>query len=219
MEAFQTQTNRISRETHAALRRERVITRQKKLNSLLCRAQIPRRYTNASLDFPAPSQLAAYRFGKHFVDSFERRLETGAGALIYGGIGTGKTHLACAISNALMGDMRPTLYCTALEAIQAVKASWRRDSATTELDVYAAFSVPQLLILYEIGVQFGTDTERLILTGIADIRSRNCLPTIGISNLGPEYVCELLGERTFDRLIGYGAEMVPMHGTSLRIMR
>lgn len=203
----------------AKLQHERAETRQKNLNSLLCRAQIPRRYADASLDFPAQSQLAAYRFGRHFVDTFEHRLKTGAGALVYGGIGTGKTHLACAISNQLMGDMRPVLYCTTLEAIQSVKATWGRDSELSELDVYATFAVPELLILDEIGVQFGTDTERLILTGIADIRNRNCLPTIGISNLEPEYVCELLGERTFDRLIGYGAEMVPMHGSSLRVRR
>jgi DNA replication protein DnaC len=87
----------------------------------------------------------------------------------------------------------------------------------TEYDVYARFGDPELLIIDEIGVQMGSDFERMVLTSIADIRSRNCRPTIIVSNLNPEEILGLVGERMFDRLVGFGANIVKMRGASMRM--
>jgi DNA replication protein DnaC len=215
---FEAETAEISRRAHIELAKKRLDNRQTALNSLLQRSAIPVRYQGASLDAPANSQALAYEFGRRFVAGFDGRLRSGAGAVLWGDVGTGKTHLACAIANAIMGQMRPVMYCTALEAVQLVKTTWRRGGdETTEFEVYERFGTPELLVIDEIGVQHGTDHERLVLTSIADIRSRNCLPTIIVSNLSPEGIYNLLGERMFDRLIGFGADVIHMPGKSLRV--
>ncbi len=208
-------TDRISRNAHLDLENERQENRQKRMAGLLNRSAIPTRYADAKLVIKSESQAEAYRAGELFVDHFETHLKTGKGMVIWGDVGTGKTHLSCAIANALMANFRPVLYCTALEAVLRVKSTWNKREQS-EFDIYAQFGDPDLLIIDEIGVQIGSEFERMVLTAIADIRSRNCRPTIIISNLNPSAIFELLGERMFDRLVGFGASVVHMAGPSLR---
>lgn len=208
----------ISRQAAEKLTEERKAISQKRASDLMCRTAIPTRFRDADLKPKTADQVKAYAEGREFVEDFQGKLKTGAGMVLWGDVGTGKTHLACAIANALISQLRPVLYCTALEAVMLIKASWKRGTdGMTEYDIYGRFGEPQLLIIDEIGVQGGTDFERMVLTSIADIRSRNCLPTIIVSNLAPEEMYSLLGERMFDRLVGFGANVVRMEGQSLRL--
>lgn len=191
--------------------------KQSMVAGLLHRSAIPTRYKSASLDHSADGQDEAYRIAREYISGFSGVLESGAGLLLWGDVGTGKTHLACAMANALMAEMRPVLYCTAMEAVLAVRATFQRGSENSELGVYERFGVPELLILDEIGVQRGTDDERVVLTSIVDVRSRNCLPTVAISNLPPDEIYGLLGERLFDRVVGFGGRIIHMPGRSLRL--
>lgn len=212
------QVAELSRQAASQLALERQENRQHKANELLGRLTIPSRYSTANLDSPNSSQPNAYKIAKAFVAEFDTKLKCGAGLMLWGDVGTGKTHLACAIANAVRRKMHSVLYCTAIEAVMLIKSCWKRgDSGLTEYDVYSRFADPELLILDEIDAQIGRDFERMILTNIADIRSRNCLPTIVISNLAPKEIYMLLGERMFDRLVGFGADIVHMSGKTLRI--
>lgn len=216
---FQRQIREIDEREQARLTQERAAARQRQLSRLTRDAAIPPRFATADL-FAAPKrgQEAAYDAAMAFFYEFGTHATTGAGMLLYGPVGSGKSHLACAMANELIKSMRTVLYCTALEAFQLVKASWRRESQDSERDIYERLGGVDLLILDELGVQFGSDTEGLILTTIADLRSRNCLPTVAVSNLEPEAIYGLVGERVFDRLMGHGGKSirVPRVGRSLR---
>lgn len=208
----------LSKQAAERQRLERVEIRQRKSDDLLRRSAIPRRYAEASLASPAIHQAEAYAKAGAFVGDFDGRLKSGAGMVLWGDVGTGKTHLVCAVANALRARMRPVLYCTALEAVMLVRSSWKKSAdGLSEFDVYARFAEPELLIIDEVGVQLGSDFERMVLSSIADIRSRNCLPTIVVSNLSPDEIFWLLGERMFDRLVGFGADVVAMRGRSMRL--
>ncbi len=61
-----------------------------------------------------------------------------------------------------------------------------------------------LLILDEIGKQHGSDSERVGLFAILDSRSRDCRPTIVLSNETLAGVESTLGAAAFDRLCHHG---------------
>ena len=57
-----------------------------------------------------------------------------------------------------------------------------------------------LLVIDEVGVQFGTDTEKMILFEILNERYENLKPTILISNLSIESLKKFTGDRVIDRM-------------------
>ena len=207
----------IRRNEQLELAKQRNENKLKIHQNLMSRAAIPFRYQNASLNNCLAGQVEAYAKARFFTDNFEKNIKSGAGygLLFFGDIGTGKTHLACAIANELMKQYKPVLYTTVLEAILLVKKPWS-NSEISEFETYEQLAKPELLIIDEIGVQKGSDFEINVISSIIDTRSRACLPTIAISNLNPIGVAEMIGERAFDRLLGCGGDIVQMVGKSLR---
>lgn len=211
---FERQIRAVSEAAQKAAEHERNVNRQKAVAAFTRRAAIPLRYAEARLVEQDGEHQAVYAAARQFVADFAEHRRQGAGLVLTGDVGRGKTYLACAIANAMLESMRPVLYCTALEAVQLVKASWKQQG--TEFDAYARFSEPDLLVLDEVGVQLGTDFEQLVLTAIIDLRSRDCLPIVAVTNLRLDDLLNLLGQRAFDRLLGNGGMVLQMEGPSLR---
>ncbi len=67
-----------------------------------------------------------------------------------------------------------------------MKNCWRNDSEKTADDVIEHYASLDLLIVDEVGVQFGSAAEMAILQEIINARYEGILPTILISNLSPE---------------------------------
>lgn len=59
---------------------------------------------------------------------------------------------------------------------------------------------PDLLIIDEVGVQFGSDAEKLILFEVINTRYESMKPTILISNLALNKLAGFIGERVIDRM-------------------
>ena len=214
---FMQKTHDVSKLAADTLAIGRKANKMKVIEKMTKTSAIPRRFINSNLYGGCHDvQKAAYSVGRDFVDTFDESLRSGAGLMLFGGIGTGKTHLACAIANALLAEFKLVMYCTVIEAVMMVKQSWSGSSELSEYEVYQQFAVPELLILDEVGVQHGSDFEVMVITSIIDARSRRCLPTIAISNYSPEKVIEIIGDRAFDRLMGFGGKVIEMRGDSLR---
>ena len=90
-------------------------------------------------------------------------------------------------------------YSTAYRSVQEVRDSYR-SREVSELQAMDAFIQPDLLVLDEIGVQYGTDSERLVLFNILNGRYEALKPTIVISNLNVDGVKKYLDDRVYDRL-------------------
>lgn len=104
-----------------------------------------------------------------------------------GTVGTGKTHLATAIGNHVIRRLGMTaLYLTASSASRHVKACFGSDSPHTEVQAYAMFESPDLLILDEVGVQNVTEFERTVMFELINSRYEAMKPTIVISNRGKD---------------------------------
>lgn len=167
-------------------------------------AGIPERFQDRTLDnydAQTPEQVKALTFAREYAENFDQALKTGRCALFIGKPGTGKTHLAVGIGLRIMGrDHRIVLFSTVMRAIRRVKDSWSKTTDETESQAIRALTRPDLLILDEVGIQFGSDTEKLILFDVLNERYEKRRPTIMLSNLDTEELKGYLGERIFDRI-------------------
>ena len=75
---------------------------------------------------------------------------------------------------------------------------------------------PDLLILDEVGVQFGSDAEKLILFEIINTRYQDMKPTILISNLTLVELGKYIGERVVDRMREGGGAILSFDWDSYR---
>lgn len=140
-----------------------------------------------------------------FRDNLGGVMERGNSLVMCGSAGTGKTHLACALALAAMDAGYTARYATVVKAMRQVKDTYGRGSEQSVID---AFVLADLLVLDEVGVQFGSDTERNIFFEIINDRYESRRPTIVISNLDKSGMLHFLGERTMSRLLHGGVELI-----------
>lgn len=192
---------RVSANRQAEAQRRADIARNQ-LECLLGQAAIPARFIGRTLDnFNAGTaeQQAALQVAQEYVAQFAANAKRGSSLIFSGLPGTGKSHLATAILQALMPD-HCGLYTTCMGVIRSVRGTWRKDSEKSEQQVLDAYAEVPLLVLDEIGVQYGTDGEQTILFDVLDRRYRDMKPSIFLTNQDKKGFKEFIGERTFDRL-------------------
>lgn len=132
-------------------------------------------------------------------DYAERFDDAGPQSLVLSGKpGTGKSHLAGAVLRHLMA--RHVRYITCLDMIRAVRETWRRDSPKTESQVLDYLGGLDLLVVDEVGMQYGTDGEQTIVFDVLDRRYRDMRPVILITNQDRDGFKAFVGDRVFDRL-------------------
>lgn len=182
--------------------------------------KICKRFENASFD----NYKAETAEQKRLVEALKNGVEKGfnENILIVGGVGTGKTHLAYAVVNALAEKKTANngyryytetsvIYRPIKSMIDNIRAAWK-DPEAAEMNSYC--TVP-LLIIDEIGVQYGTENERTELYELFNRRYEDELPIIAISNHDKDALLRILGQRIFDRLTG-GAKIFELTGRSFR---
>lgn len=191
----------------------------RKISKLLEGSEIPRRFRGRTFDnyrAEGDAQVHAFTKAKAFAEHFPVAMELGASFVFCGKPGTGKTHLACAIGNHVMQAFGASVaFMTVFEAIQRVKATYG-DSTKTESQVMRSFAEVDLLILDEVGVQFGTKYEEVIITDIINRRYSDMRPTLILSNLTSDELSEYLGARVVDRMYEGGGGVLAFDWDSYR---
>jgi DNA replication protein DnaC len=186
----------------------------------LAKSAVPPRFESRTFDNYVATDdgsRTALATCRDYAVDFPERLQAGSSLVLCGNAGTGKTHLACSIANHVIRQHAlSAVYMTVGRAFRSVKDTYRRDSGRTEQEVLSHFAAPELLILDEIGVQYGSDTEKNILFEIVNERYEALKPTILISNLAMPALTEYAGERVIDRMKENGGRVVVFDWKSRR---
>lgn len=201
-------------------RQEAERLRRHTIERKLTNAAIPPRFAGKTFadfhaDTPADGKVLAVC--QDYVDRFGENFREGRCLVLFGQVGTGKTHLACAMLNdVVMRYQSSVRYLTMLKAIRTVKDTYDKAATQTEEQAIAALVKPDLLVLDEVGVQHGSETERMIAFEIINARYEAMKPTVLITNLDLAGLTECLGDRALDRLKENGGKLVMFTGNSKR---
>lgn len=193
------------------------------MNERLLDSNIPPRFRDATLDNwragDDQAKARAWNLATGYAEAFGENFEVGRAVMLLGTVGTGKTHLACGILQAVIRNFGPQglrgLYTTAGSIIRDVKATFGTKDKT-ESEIYSGLVKPHLLVIDELGAQHGTDFERQTLFEVINARYEQVLPTIVVSNLGITELRECMGDRAIDRLRERGGLVCLLRGESQR---
>lgn len=191
----------------------------RRLRASFGRACIPKRFENKTFDTyfaDTDAKRRALLTCREYAEKFEANAESGPSLILCGRPGTGKTHLACAIADFLIRNGRSAVFSRVFDAVRTIKATWARGSEMTETEAIRSFINPDLLILDEVGVQFGSEAEMLLLFEIINGRYEAVKPTIILSNLPVGELKNFIGERVMDRLREGGGKYVAFDWDSFR---
>lgn len=201
---------------------KQAIERRLAIATKLGAALIPKRFAEKTLDgYRADSQGQgrALKICRRYVEVFDEIQRTGRCLMLLGQPGTGKTHLGAAMANDLMRNTQATaVYRTVGAVLQAIRATYDRNSDQSEADILSSLIEPSLLVLDEVGVskEQPSDFELTTLFAIINGRYEQMRPTVVISNLSGDQLPMAMGERCVDRLREGGGVVVPFDWESQR---
>ena len=180
---------------------------QRRLNTLLANSMLRERFRDKTFDDFHPygrdreKQLRVLAIAREFAGAFHHHRQAGTWLLFMGNVGTGKSHLCAAVINEVIRAGFTALFTKTPRLLREVKDTFHRDAELTQSEIIARLGGIDLLVIDEVGIQFGTDTERMILYEILDLRYEAMLPVILTTNISDLKSLEkLLGERIIDRL-------------------
>lgn len=181
--------------------------------------------TFESYEAITPEQQRALDVCRRFGTNFSTALEKGSNLVLLGNTGTGKTMLAAAILTSIIRAGFTGRYYTVHGLIRTIRDTWAKDSPITERELMKRLIDYDLLVLDEVGVQFGSDAEKVTLFELINARYERMKPTIAISNLTlrtdesqQATIEDALGDRVVDRL-KHNSVVIPFGWESWRVKR
>lgn len=161
-----------------------------------CETCVPRRYKDAKR--------------ADFMDSVAPLFSLEQSALIIGGNGIGKSHLAWAIAKDAKKAGKAVEVINLYRLLSEIKSTpnWYEN-----LDVYTRYDV---LIIDEYDKCHGSESDFVLLSELIDQRYDEMLPTIVIGNGDDQQAQRLLGQSVYSRLTGDGGKLYKLGGTDRR---
>lgn len=154
---------------------------------------------------------------KRYANNHEDNFKHGRCLVMFGNCGTGKTHLAIALLKAIMHDHKTeSRYSTAAGICREVKETFGSADGRSEQEVIRDYARHPFLVIDEVGAQYGTATELVILESVIMRRYDEYKPTILISNTDEVGLKAYIGERSMDRLYENGGMFIPFTWESKR---
>lgn len=150
-------------------------------------------FENDDLGNPKMTELA-----KRYVANFDKFYKEGKGLLLHGGVGTGKTYIACMIANALIDKGYPVLVTNFSRVLNTLQGTFDKQEYLDSLNKF------KLLIIDDLGIERDTGFAKEQVFSIIDSRYRAELPMIITTNLSMQKLAtetDLSYKRVYDRII------------------
>lgn len=182
---------------------------------LLGKSNIPKRFMGCDFDNYDTStdvQRTALDQCKSFAENFATHRKNGACLLLCGRPGTGKNHLATAISKKLLSDGFSVLR---VKASQYLDAYWAKSFEDREGWLNEMAKV-DLIMIDEIGRSSNAKSAQDAFFRLIDARYEAQLPTMIATNLNRDELIEVLGEATYDRFRQGGSMRITLDWESYR---
>lgn len=181
---------------------EKAEAAKRRLEAMLQQTSIPHRFIGRSFDnfqVHNDGQGRALAVCRDYAANFERCLAKGSSLVLSGAAGAGKSHLASAILQAILPN-HVGAYMTFMGMIRLIRETWRPESEKSESQVIGELGSIPLLVIDEIGVQYGTEAEHTLLFEVMDRRYRDQMPSILMTNQDKDGFKRFVGDRVYDRM-------------------
>lgn len=173
------------------VRMERIKRQQEKAETLLKQSGIGRRFKKRNFNnfLVNDNNKEAYDAAKNFVESFPETL----GLMLIGPVGTGKTHLAAAITNSLTQKLYTVLFGNSTDIIYRFRKTYSTDES--ELDLIDALTSVDLLVIDDLGKEKTSEYTSTLIYQIINRLYEEEKPVIITTNYVSGPLIEHLGEK------------------------
>ncbi len=167
--------------------------RQYKIAALTKGSGVPQRFKSATFNNynPVDNSMALNK-SKNFVEDFPNT----KGLLLTGPVGTGKTHLACAIANELLERLYSVYFGNVVDIMSFIKSTYSKNSEIAEDEAINLMTDKvDLFIIDDLGKQNETSYTSSMLYQLINRVYENKKPIIITTNENSTELAGKLGDR------------------------
>ena len=139
-----------------------------------------------------PDYARAYEAAQRFAEAPEGWL------VLIGPVGSGKTHLSCAIANALLSCGRPVFYVGAADLLDHLRSAFSPASDVRYDELFEQVKNAPLLVIDDVRAEAGSPWAREKIEQLFNHRFNRGLPTVVTTDVPLDELAERVNERLAD---------------------
>jgi DNA replication protein DnaC len=180
----------------------------------LKKSGVPPKYFDCSFEtFEINADISnAYKICHEYI------VEPAGNLFLYGGYGTGKTHMAVAISRELLLHGKEIHFTSVPHLLFEIRKAFKQNAYDTEDMYMEKYSSCPFLILDDLGLEKSSEWTRQTLDYIICERDNHLRPTIITSNFSLDELTERMDGRISSRIAGMG-KVILFKGEDYRLRR
>jgi len=125
----------------------------------------------------------------------------GRGLLFEGDVGSGKTFLAGAVTNALLEHGIQALFLVVPDFLDDLRATYQKQGEFSEAELMDAARKAEVLVLDDLGAHNFTEWTQNKIFSLINFRMNHGLPCVITTNIPIDEMNEVIGARTVSRII------------------